>query len=59
MERKTVRFTCYRKVNSDRATIKVSNDADEKELADWFSKRVSELRAKESKPKTKKAKKDA
>ena len=59
MERKTARFTCYRKVNGDRATLKVSNDADEKELADWISKQVSELKAKEPKTKAKKAKTDA
>jgi hypothetical protein len=59
MERKTAWFTCYRKVNGDRATMKIATDKDEQELAEWISKRVSELKTKETKPKAKKAKSNA
>jgi hypothetical protein len=45
MSRKKARFTCYRKINGDRATIKITSDKDEKELEEWISQRVSELKS--------------
>lgn len=59
MERKTARFTCYRKINGKRATLKVSNDSDEEELGAWITQQLIELKAKEPKTKSKKAKNDA
>ena len=49
MSRKKARFTCYRKINGDRATMKVASDKDEQELADWISQKVNELKAKAKK----------
>jgi hypothetical protein len=49
MERKTTRFTCYRKIDGKRATLKVVSDKDEQELADWITKQVNELKAKAKK----------